>query len=210
MGYATRFNQSKYRGANWFNPQSRSAIPRLFPGFWRCFNAHQQEIYSVVGNYAESSIIAHGRVPKNALTFSQAALEGLGRWVLGRERRQRREESASDYIKEALDKAGVNHGLLDYPNILKLWQDKYKESGDADDGPDFLLLGFVISRPIPSSRKSIFSDYLHAWNLSHNPMSNSCCYGCLITITNTMTAQARHCASYRLALSRLHIRTDVS
>ena len=85
-GRIASFKQSKYHIGNWFNFQSRETITSLFPGFWRCFENNPQEIYSVIGSYAESSIIAHAGLPKNALTYSQTALEGLSRWLLGRER----------------------------------------------------------------------------------------------------------------------------
>ena len=162
-GRIASFKQNKYHSDNWFNPQSRTAIAQLFPGFWRCFEDHPQETSGVVGNYAESSIICHAGLPKNALNNSQTALEGLARWVLGRQKSPR--EQAKEYIKEALNKAGVSHDLLGYSKVLRLWQEKYKEDQDDDDGLTF------ITRLRNKSTHSEFtemnpSDYLYAWNLS--------------------------------------------
>ena len=162
-GRFARFKQSRFHGDNWFNPQGRETLARLFPGFWNCFENHPQELCSVVGNYAESSMIAHAGLPKNALSDSQTALEGVSRWMLGREKPSK--ESAKDFIREALDKTGIVHDLYELPNILKVWQDRYKESQDDDDGPTF------ITRLRNRSTHAEFtqmnsSDYLHAWNLS--------------------------------------------
>ncbi len=164
-GSVGKFNQFKYRGGNWFNPQSREAMSKLFPLFWSCFNNDEGKVRSVVGYYAESSIIAHAGLPKNALTDSQSALEGLSRWVLKRD--QDRGESASQYIKKALDDLGISCDLHDYPNLLNLWQEKYKKDQDDDAGTTF------ITRLRNQSTHAKFqpmntSDYLHAWNLSQH------------------------------------------
>ena len=164
-GSAGKFNQFKYLRGNWFNPQSREAMSKLFPLFWSCFNSDEEKVRSVVGYYAESSIIAHAGLPKNALTDSQSALEGLSRWVLKRD--QDRGESASQYIKKALDALGIRCDLHDYPNLLNLWQGKYKNDQDDDAGTTF------ITRLRNQSTHAKFqpmntSDYLHAWNLSQH------------------------------------------
>ena len=162
-GRFARFKQSRFHGDNWFNPQGRETLARLFTGFWNCFENHPQELCIVVGNYAESSMIAHAGLLKNALSDSQTALEGVSRWMLGREKP--RKESAKDFIREALDKTGIVHDLYEVPIILKVWQDRYKESQDDDDGPTF------ITRLRNRSTHAEFtqmnsSGYLHAWNLS--------------------------------------------
>ena len=162
-GRIASFKQSKYHIGNWFNLQSRETITTLFPGFWRCFENNLQEIYSVIGNYAESSIIAHAGLPRNALTCSQTALEGLTRWVLGRKKRN--QEKTSEYINEALDKVGIKHDLSEHPNILKLWQNNYKQSGDDDDGLTFITR--LRNKKIhPNFIQLRSSDYFYAWNLS--------------------------------------------
>lgn len=162
-GRIASFKQNKYHIGNWFNFQSRETITTLFPGFWKCFKNHPQEIYSVIGSYAESSIIAHAGLPRNALTCSQTALEGLSRWLLVRERHS--QEKTSDYIKAALDKVGIKHDLSEHPNILKLWQNNHKQSGDDDDGLTFITR-LRNKKTHPKFIQINSSDYLYAWNLS--------------------------------------------
>ena len=162
-GCIARFKQSKYYKGNWFNLHSHETITTLFPGFWHCYNNHPQEIYSVIGSYAESSIIAHAGLPRNALTCSQTALEGLSLWLLGR-KRETGKENTSKYIKKALDKVGIKHDLSEHPNILKLWQN-HKNSEDDDDGATFITR--LRNKKTHPNFKQIHSlDYFYAWNLS--------------------------------------------
>ena len=162
-GRIARFNQNKYRGDNWFNPQSRDAMAKLFPGFWRCFEENPSEIHGVVGSYAESSIIAHAGLPKNALNESQTALAGLSRWILGRKKPW--DQPASKFIKEALDFAGITYDLQEHPSLLKVWVERYKEGQDDDDGPTLItrLRNRSIHADIVQGR---LSDYYSAWELS--------------------------------------------
>ncbi len=158
------FDQSKYRSDNWFYPQSREAIAALFPGFWRRFKEDPNKVRSVVESYAESSMITHLGLPKNALTHSQSALEELCHWILIRKRRKR--EPASEYIKEALKKIGVSYDLCEYPYLLSLWQQsKHKEPGDDDSGPTVITR--LRNRSVHSRGYQVdISDYFHAWKLS--------------------------------------------
>lgn len=162
-GRIASFKQSEYRSGNWFNLQSRNAIAELFPGFWRCFKHYRQETCAVVGNYAESSIICHAGLPKNALNDSQTALEGLARWVLRREKSPR--EPAKEFIGEALDAAGIDHSLVGYSKILELWKQNYKEPQDDDDGLTFITR--LRNKSIHSEFTEMNSShYMYAWNLS--------------------------------------------
>ena len=162
-GRIARFKQNKYRGGNWFNPQSRDAMAKLFPGFWRCFLDNPRELRGVIGSYAESSIIADAGLPKNALNESQTALEGLSRWILGR--KKPRGQPVSKYIKEALDCAGISYDLHEHPSLLKMWQETYKEQQDEDDGPT--LITRLRNRSIHADIvQGAFSDLYSAWELS--------------------------------------------
>ena len=162
-GRIASFKQNKYHGDNWFNPQSREAIATLFPGFWRCLVENLQDVHGAIGSYAESSIIAHAGLPKNALNDSQTALEGLSRWILGRKKPRR--QPAREYIKEALDCVGITYGLHEHPSLLRLWREKYKKDQDDDDGPTLItrLRNKSIHADVVQSRSS---DYYSAWNLS--------------------------------------------
>ena len=162
-GRIATFKQNQYHGDNWFNPQSREAIAMLFPGFWRRFVEKPSEVRGVLGSYAESSIIAHAGLPKNALNDSQTALEGLSRWILGREKPW--SQPASEYIKEGLDCAGIAYDLHEHPSLLKMWLDKYKEEQDDDDGPT--LITRLRNKSIHADfAQGGFSDYYSVWNLS--------------------------------------------
>ena len=162
-GRIAPFKLSKYQGDNWFNPQSREAIAMLFPGFWRCFVEKPSDVHGVIGSYAESSIIAHAGLPKNALNDSQTALEGLSRWILGRDKAQ--SQPASQRIKAALDCAGITYDLHEHRSLLKMWLDKYKEEQDDDDGPTLItrLRNKAIHADVVQGESS---DYYYVWNLS--------------------------------------------
>ena len=162
-GRIAPFKQNKYHSDNWFNPQSRDAIATLFPGFWRCFVEKSREVQGVIGSYAESSIIAHAGLPKNALNDSQTALEGLSRWILGR--KKPRKQSASEYIKKALACAGITYDLHEHPRLLNMWLDRYKEEQDDDDGPTLItrLRNRSIHADVIQGRSS---DYYSTWELS--------------------------------------------
>ena len=122
-----------------------------------------RDVHGVIGSYAESCIIAHAGLPKNAMNDSQTALEGLSRWILGR--KKPRSQPASEYIKEALDCAGITYDLHEHPSLMKMWLDKYKEEQDDDDGPTLItrLRNKSIHADIVQGRSS---DYYSAWNLS--------------------------------------------
>ena len=162
-GRIAPFRQNKYYNDNWFNPQSREAIASLFPGFWQCVEENPKDVYGVIGSYAESSIIAHAGLPKNALNDSQTALEGLSRWILGR--KKNRSQPTSEYIKEALDRVGISYDLSEHPRLLRLWLDKYKKDQDDDDGPTLItkLRNKSIHADVIQTNSS---DYYSAWNLS--------------------------------------------
>ena len=164
MGRMTRFKQSKYKKGNWFNLHSGKTITTLFPGFWKSYKNYPQEIDSVIGSYTESSVIAHTGLQKNALTYSQTALEWLSLWILGRKRDPSIEKNTSEYIKKALDRVGIKHDLSEHPNILKLWQN-HKQNRDDDDGLTFITR--LRNKKTHSNFKQInSSDYFYAWNLS--------------------------------------------
>ena len=162
-GRVIAFNQQKYVDDNWFSRFHGEALGALFPEFWSKFKVRNEAIRNIITSYAESSMIAHIGLYKNALTSSQSALETTARWKLGRDKKW--EESAAAYIQEALCKLDISSDLSDYPALLKLWQSKYKKSSDKDDtGPIFITR--LRNQIHPKLGEVDVSDYLEAWKLS--------------------------------------------
>ena len=135
----------------------------LFPEFWSNFKDSSEAIRNIVTSYAESSMIAHIGLYKNALTSSQSALETAARLTLGRATKKR--ETATAYIQEALRKLDISSDLSDYPTLLNLWQSKYKKCNDnTDAGPTFITR--LRNQIHPKLGEVDVSDYLEAWKLS--------------------------------------------
>ena len=83
-GRVISFDQEKYVEDNWFSRFHGESLGALFPAFWENFNANNEAIRNIIASYAESSMIAHIGLYKNALTTSQSALEAVARWALAR------------------------------------------------------------------------------------------------------------------------------
>ena len=60
---------------------------------------------------------------------------------------------------------GISYDLNEYPVLLRLWLDKYKEDQDDDDGPTLItrLRNESIDADVVQASSS---DYYSAWNLS--------------------------------------------
>ena len=165
-GRVISFNQGKYVADNWFSRFHGQSLGALFPEFWGNFNANNEAIRNIITSYAESSMIAHIGLYKNALTTSQSALEAVARWALGRDMKwmQSGREPATEYIQEALCTLGISSDLSDYPVLLNLWKSKYKKSGDDDAGPSFITR--LRNQIHPKLTEVDVSDYHEAWRLS--------------------------------------------